>query len=120
MTGGRKHLGGRGMPHRFMAVWTATHDNGWLTRVVENPDGSFSAWAAPDGDSVPVQSAADAEAGKLAADDALERETGHTECSARCTAWSLRSYAVFDGPRATRRPKQRRAVASRYPQTKAS
>ena len=43
-----------GKPHRLMAVWTAAHDNGWVTSVVENPDGTFAAWAAPDGESAGV------------------------------------------------------------------
>ena len=43
-----------GKPHRLMAVWTAAHDNGWVTSVVENPDGSFAAWAAPDGEGAGV------------------------------------------------------------------
>jgi hypothetical protein len=29
-----------------MQIWNATHDNGWSTMVVENPNGSFAAWAA--------------------------------------------------------------------------
>ena len=32
-----------GRPHRLMAVWSATHGNGWQTSVVENPDGTYVA-----------------------------------------------------------------------------
>jgi hypothetical protein len=86
-----------GRPHRMMAVWTARHDNGWLTSVVENPNGSFAAWAAPEGESGGVYSIQEeAEAGKEAAAAALGRESDHTECSDACSAWTLQTYAVFD------------------------
>ena len=106
----RKHadLGGtHGRPHRMMAVWTASHDNGWVTSVVENPNGSFAAWAAPDGQGGGVYSILDeAEEGKQAATASLRRNAGHTDCTGRCTGWSLRTYAVFDRRpgSATRRP----------------
>jgi hypothetical protein len=80
-----------------MAVWTASHDNGWVTSVVENPNGSFAAWAAPDGQGVGVYSILDdAEEGKKAATGSLRRDAGHSACSGRCTGWSLRTCAVFD------------------------
>jgi hypothetical protein len=89
--------GTHGTPHRLMAVWTARHDNGWVTSVVENPNGSFAAWAAPDGEGGGVYSIVEeAEDGKKAAVASLRRETGHTGCSRRCTGWSLKTYAVFD------------------------
>lgn len=102
------------MPHRLMAVWTAHHDNGWVTSVVENPNGSFAAWAAPDGEGGGVYSIVDeAEDGKKTAAASLVRETGHTGCSRRCTRWSLRTYAVFDRRGPQRRPssKDRRKQA---------
>jgi hypothetical protein len=106
--------GTHGIPHRLMAVWTARHDNGWVTSVVENPNGSFAAWAAPDGEGGGVYSIVDeAEDGKTAAAATLVRETGHTGCSRRCTGWSLRTYAVFDRRGPQRRPssKDRRKQA---------
>ena len=74
-----------GKPHRLMAVWTAAHDNGWVTSVVENPDGSFAAWAAPDGEGAGVYTIqADVDSGKAAAEAALQRHTGHDGCSNGC------------------------------------
>ena len=97
-----------------MAVWTARHDNGWVTSVVENPNGSFAAWAAPDGEGGGVYSIVDeAEDGKTAAAASLARETGHNGCSLRCTGWAFRTYAVFDRRGPQRRPssKDRRKQA---------
>lgn len=28
-----------------LVVWEALHDNGWITLVIEQPDGTFVAWA---------------------------------------------------------------------------
>jgi hypothetical protein len=89
--------GQHGRPHRLMAVWTAHHDNGWSTSVVENPNGSFAAWAAPEGQGGGVYAIQEeAEGGKAAAIASLRRATGHSTCSAGCSAWSLQTYAVFD------------------------
>ena len=80
-----------------MALWTATHDNRWMTTVVENPDGTFAAWAAPPGEIMAVDAVEPAaEAGKAAARDALARKSGHHRCSRRCSPWTLRTYPVFD------------------------
>lgn len=115
-----KHVDGgwHGRPHRLMSVWTAQHENGWQTSVVENPNGSFAAWAAPDGQAGGVYSILeDAEEGKLAAAASLRRATGHAHCSARCSEWSLHTYAVFDRRRDVgSRPKP---VAGRKKQTAA-
>ena len=90
-----------------MTLWTALHDNRWTTTVVENPDGTFSAWAAPDGETRRVDAVEHgAETAKRAADLALARETGHTECSPDCRSWSRRTYTVFDR-RAAQRPMRR-------------
>jgi hypothetical protein len=106
--------GTHGRPHRLMAVWTARHDNGWVTSVVENPNGSFAAWAALDGEGGGVYSIVEeAEDGKKAAAASLVRETGHTGCSRRCTVWSLRTYAVFDRRPSVDRPAQSSAVKDR-------
>src|SRR5687768_16443948 len=37
-----------GSEWRPLGIWTNIHDNGWVTKAVENPDGTFVAWAAPD------------------------------------------------------------------------
>lgn len=117
---GRSEVSGgtHGIPNRRMAVWTARHDNGWVTSVVENPNGSFAAWAAPDGAGGGVYSIVEeAEDGKKAAAASLVRETGHTSCSRRCAGWSLRTYAVFDRRSAksavmkVRRPAAARRIA---------
>lgn len=104
-----------GKPHRLMAVWTATHDNGWVTSVVENPDGTFAAWAAPDGEGAGVYTIQpDVASGKTAAENALHRHTGHDGCSGDCSLWEVRNYAVFDRRRRTEsRATVRAAVAAR-------
>ena len=33
---------------RHLVVWEARHDNRWTTLVMEQPDGTFVAWAGPD------------------------------------------------------------------------
>ena len=110
-----------GRPHRLMAVWTATHDNGWLTSVVENPDGTFAAWAAPDGECAGVYIVTpDVAAGKMSAEGALRRHTGHDGCSDACSTWQLRSYAVFDRRRNESRASVRAAVAARRASTRES
>ena len=103
-----------GKPHRLMAVWTAAHDNGWVTSVVENPDGSFAAWAAPDGEGAGIYTIqADVDSAKAAAEAALQRHTGHDGCSDVCSLWELRTYAVFDRRKAESRASVRAAVAAR-------
>lgn len=92
----RRGTSAYGKPHRMMAVWTATHDNGWQTHVVENPDGSFAAWAAPAGEDRTVAVAALAEQAKRSAAATLLEHTGHDACSPSCSRWLLRTYAVFD------------------------
>jgi hypothetical protein len=106
--------GTHGRPHRLMAVWTARHDNGWVTSVVENPNGSFAAWAAPDGEGGGVYSIVDAaDDGKKAATASLRRDAGHTDCSGNCTGWSLRTYAVFDRRPGVGRPAKTATVDER-------
>ena len=104
-----------GKPHRLMAVWTAAHDNGWVTSVVENPDGTFAAWAAPDGENAGVYTIEpDVDRGKTAAEAALERHTGHDGCSNGCSLWEVRTYAVFDRRKKIEsRARVRAAVAAR-------
>jgi hypothetical protein len=97
-----------------MAVWTARHDNGWSALVVENPNGSFAAWAAAGDEGSGVYSIlADAEQGKAAAGALLRRETGHARCSDACTGWKLRTYAVFDRGPGVGRAAKRSVVSER-------
>ena len=44
--------------HRHLVIWEARHENGWTTLVMEQPDGTFVAWAGPD-ESVGVDHVAD-------------------------------------------------------------
>jgi hypothetical protein len=103
-----------GKPNRLMSVWTAAHDNGWTASVVENPDGSFAAWAAPEGGSAGVYTIRqDVAEAKAAAEAALRRLAGHTSCAA-CGDWQQRTYAVFDRrTRAGSRAAVRAAVDAR-------
>ena len=39
---------------RPLAVWTNIHDNGSITNAVENPDGTFWAWASPGEMTTPI------------------------------------------------------------------
>lgn len=72
-----------------LEVWTARHDNGWLAQAIENPDGTYAAWALPEGTTVsgPDYLEMDAETAKQAADFALSRKSGHRTCSAACSRW---------------------------------
>lgn len=80
---------------RALAVWTAAHDNGWTTNALENLDGTFSAWAAPDPATVAIDYIEDGpEHAKIAAEYALRQKTGHTRCSAGCSGWQLHFHEV--------------------------
>jgi uncharacterized ferredoxin-like protein len=76
---------------RRLEVWTATHDTGWVTQAVENPDGTYAAWALPTAAVVsdPDYVERDAENARRAAEFALARKTGHRTCSAACSGWAL-------------------------------
>ena len=91
-----------GKPHRLMAVWTAAHDNGWVTSVVENPDGTFAAWAAPDGEGAGVYTIqADVDSGKAAAEAALQRHTttrrGGLDFRQRLEPFAAVAHQLTDG-----------------------
>ena len=79
---------------RRLDIWTEKHDNGWLTQAIENLDGTYAAWALPEGTAVPGPEYVemDAENAKRAAEFALARQTGHRQCSSACSGWEL-SYA---------------------------
>ena len=75
---------------RPLAVWTNVHDNGWVTNAVEMPDGTFAAWAAPDSTTTGLDYVEDGpENAKRPAQFALERTSGHTQCSERCSGWRV-------------------------------
>jgi len=80
---------------RPMVVWEATHDNGWTTRIDERADGSFRIWAGVSAERGMLDSIAPS------VEDAhrvvmlwLRGATGHTQCSAGCSDWDIRSRAA--------------------------
>ena len=77
--------------HNFpfaVRTWRREHDNGWIEYVVEQPDGTFAAWAAMDGAPAKVDYVEDClENAQRAAEFALRRDTTHRECSSSCGAW---------------------------------
>ena len=80
---------------RELSVWAAHHCNGWDTHVVETIDGEFAAWAAPRGTHGMTEYVErDELSAKAAAVYALERKTGHTQCSPTCSAWEWRTHVV--------------------------
>ena len=84
---------------RVLAAWTAMHDNGWMTAVVENPNGTYSAWAAPNADVVSVDYMEDTpEHARIAALFALKRKSGHAECSPRCSRFEMRTHTMLVAP----------------------
>lgn len=81
---------------RVVSVWSAVHDNGWVTKAVEIPDGRFAAWAAPDDRATtPAYIEDGPENAKNAAEFALRETSGHSTCSARCTGWQLEQHRMF-------------------------
>ena len=84
--------------HRHLVIWEARHDNGWTTLVMEQPDGTFVAWAGPD-ESVGVDYVEDTpEHAQAAAMFALKRKSGHAECSLRCSAFEMRTHTMLVAP----------------------
>lgn len=80
---------------RVLMAWTAHHDNGWVTTVLETPSGTFSAWVAREGEASSVDYAGDGPDGaKLAAESALRARTGHDACSAGCSGWQLHTHEI--------------------------
>src|SRR4029453_17816014 len=79
---------------RRLVIWEAHHDNGWVSVVMEQPDGTFVAWAGPAGvigaDYV-EDSPEHAQAGAVFA---LKRKSGHATCSPRCSDWHMRTHEV--------------------------
>jgi hypothetical protein len=72
-------------------VWTAHHDNGWLTQAVEKSDGTYTAWAHHQDAVVsgPDYVEMDVENAKRAAEFGLRQKSGHPNCSSACSEWEL-------------------------------
>jgi len=84
---------------RRLLVWEAHHDNGWTTVVMEQPDGTFVAWAGQ-GAPVGVDYVEDSpEFARAAALFALKRKSGHDRCSARCSDFEMRTQTMLVAPR---------------------
>jgi hypothetical protein len=80
---------------RPRALWMARHDNGWQRYAVEQPDGSYAAWAAREGETPRVDYIEiDAETAKTAALFALAKKSGHHTCSRACSGWELHTHAT--------------------------
>jgi hypothetical protein len=77
---------------------SSPRDNGWTTLVMEQPDGTFVAWAGPD-ETVGVDYVEDSpEHAQAAAMFALKRKSGHAECSIRCSAFEMRMHTMLVAP----------------------
>lgn len=75
--------------HDPLRVWQQLHSNGWITQVVELPDATFAAWAAP-ARTAPIclEYIEDClEHAQAAAEFSLRRDSGHPHCSASCGRW---------------------------------
>jgi hypothetical protein len=84
------------MPERPLASWIARHDNGWITLVEDRGDGTWAAWALPEGTPVsgPDYIEMDDVSAKAAAEFALRQKSGHTDCSANCSFWAPHSHST--------------------------
>ena len=80
---------------RRLVVWEARHDNGWTTLVMEQPDGTFVAWAGL-GEAIGVDYVENSpEHAEAAALFALKRKSGHAQCSAGCSHWEMRTHTML-------------------------
>ena len=85
--------------NRRLILWEARHDNGWTTLVMEQPDGTFVAWAGP-GEAIGVDYVEDTpEHAQAAAMFSLNRKSGHGEGSSRCGSWEMRTHTMLVAPR---------------------
>ena len=90
--------------HRHLLIWEARHDNGWIVLVMEQSDGTFVAWAGPD-ETVGVDYVEDTpEHAQAAAMFALERKSGHAECSPRCSELDADAHDARIAARAVSAP----------------
>jgi hypothetical protein len=82
-------------PGRQLVYWSARHDNGWVTSVLENPDGTYAAWAAEDSTLASVDYIeTDAETAMRAAEYALRTKSGHQRCSRECSTWEMQTHQL--------------------------
>jgi hypothetical protein len=80
-------------PVRQLEYWAARHDNGWVANALQNPDGTYAAWAAPDSTLASVDYIEiDAATAMRAAESALRTKSGHVECSPDCSGWLLQPH----------------------------
>jgi hypothetical protein len=74
---------------RLPVVWEARHDNGWITTIAEQQDGSFVAFAS-NGEAVCVdyvgRNVTHAHAAVIAA---LRWKSGHRRCTDECSEWRM-------------------------------
>jgi hypothetical protein len=83
------------MPLHDLAVWTARHSNGWITRVTANPDGTFTAGALPPGDGGYLSYLEmDEPTARAAAVYSLATQSGHTSCDAGCSDWEFHIHTI--------------------------
>jgi hypothetical protein len=82
------------------AVWINRHDNGWQTYAIKNADGTYSAWAAPEGQTPGVDYIEmDPETAMTAAMFALKQKSGHDTCSTACSGWELHTEHDYERAR---------------------
>jgi hypothetical protein len=76
--------------------WIARHDNGWITLVEERPNGTWGAWAHPEGAPVldPDYIEMDDLSAQAAAEFALREKSGHDQCAAGCSGWELHTHST--------------------------
>src|SRR5687768_12017167 len=80
---------------RRLLVWKARHDNGWISVVMEQPDGTFIAWAGQ-GEAIGIDYLEDGpEHAQAAALFALNRKSGHATCSPRCSNWEMHTHEML-------------------------
>jgi hypothetical protein len=77
-----------------LTSWFARHSNGWVTFAELRPDGTWAAWAVPDGDAPtsPDYIEMDDVSAKAAADYALREKSGHVRCDSECAPWELHTH----------------------------
>ena len=80
---------------RRLVVWGSTPRQRLTMIVMEQPDGTFIAWAGPD-ETVGVDYVEDCPEHALAAAMfALKRKSGHVECSPGCSAFEMRMHTIW-------------------------
>jgi hypothetical protein len=80
-----------------LTAWTATHDNGWVAVVCEQPDGTFAVLVAPPGARDVASDALESSgpAARTTAEAILRTKSGHDLCTARCEAWQKKRHLLM-------------------------